>query len=165
MANDPVLIFPCCSALLLWQVANEGRTRSTDFPPFFALPPTQRCGADKPPSLGPSTNLLARASQMAHRRRCSRRPQHQGSCLDCLSYWASHSSMLTLCLSLSDSCARSNGDLLQDCRKRFFHSLAPDLKKGRWSKEEDALLLKGLEEMGPIWYKVRPIPQRSRRRV
>lgn len=63
--------------------------------------------------------------------------------------------MLTLCLSLSDSCARLNGDLLQDCRKRFFHSLAPDLKKGRWSKEEDALLLKGLEEMGPIWYKVR----------
>lgn len=42
----------------------------------------------------------------------------------------------------------------QDCRKRYFHSLAPDLKKGRWSKEEDALLLKGLDELGPIWYKI-----------
>lgn len=31
VANDPVLISPCCSTLLLWQVANEERTRSTDF--------------------------------------------------------------------------------------------------------------------------------------
>ena len=57
---------------------------------------------------------------------------------------------LTTLLSVSLCCLLHS----QDCRKRFFHSLAPDLKKGRWSKEEDRLLLEGLEKLGPVWFQV-----------
>ncbi|CDZ97330.1 transcription factor [Phaffia rhodozyma] len=50
--------------------------------------------------------------------------------------------------------AALEGRNIKDCRKRYFHSLAPNLKKGRWSKEEDRLLLEGLEKLGPVWYKI-----------
>ncbi|KAJ5291174.1 hypothetical protein N7478_000425 [Penicillium angulare] len=39
----------------------------------------------------------------------------------------------------------------KDCRKRWFHSLDPALRKGRWSKEEDELLLAAHQRLGPAW--------------
>ncbi|KAJ5901069.1 hypothetical protein N7504_007062 [Penicillium tannophilum] len=39
----------------------------------------------------------------------------------------------------------------KDCRKRWFHSLDPALRKGRWSKEEDELLLAAYKRLGPAW--------------
>ncbi|KAJ5718019.1 hypothetical protein N7488_003665 [Penicillium malachiteum] len=39
----------------------------------------------------------------------------------------------------------------KDCRKRWFHSLDPALRKGRWSKEEDELLLAAYRQLGPAW--------------
>ncbi|KAJ5721108.1 uncharacterized protein N7483_009042 [Penicillium malachiteum] len=44
---------------------------------------------------------------------------------------------------------QANGN--QDCRKRWFHSLDPALRKGRWSKEEDELLLAAYKQLGPAW--------------
>ena len=39
----------------------------------------------------------------------------------------------------------------QDCRKRWFYSLNPDLRKGRWAKEENELLLAAYQRLGPAW--------------
>ncbi|OJJ46808.1 hypothetical protein ASPZODRAFT_66795, partial [Penicilliopsis zonata CBS 506.65] len=39
----------------------------------------------------------------------------------------------------------------KDCRKRWFHSLDPALRKGRWTKEEDELLLAAHQRLGPAW--------------
>ncbi|KAJ5627554.1 hypothetical protein N7528_004981 [Penicillium herquei] len=39
----------------------------------------------------------------------------------------------------------------KDCRKRWFHSLDPALRKGRWSREEDELLLAAYRQLGPAW--------------
>ncbi|CAK9784766.1 hypothetical protein CC85DRAFT_285241 [Cutaneotrichosporon oleaginosum] len=39
----------------------------------------------------------------------------------------------------------------KDCRKRWFHSLDPRVRKGRWSPEEDELLRKLYAELGPQW--------------
>ncbi|KAJ5635582.1 uncharacterized protein N7484_008895 [Penicillium longicatenatum] len=42
----------------------------------------------------------------------------------------------------------------KDCRKRWFHSLDPALRKGRWSKEEDELLLAAHKRLGPAWKEI-----------
>ncbi|KAM0751216.1 hypothetical protein T439DRAFT_347776 [Meredithblackwellia eburnea MCA 4105] len=42
----------------------------------------------------------------------------------------------------------------KDCRKRWFHSLDPAVKKGTWSPEEDASLLRLHAEMGPQWKEI-----------
>ncbi|GMK57629.1 hypothetical protein CspeluHIS016_0404630 [Cutaneotrichosporon spelunceum] len=39
----------------------------------------------------------------------------------------------------------------KDCRKRWFHSLDPRVRKGRWSPDEDDLLRKLYAELGPQW--------------
>jgi hypothetical protein len=39
----------------------------------------------------------------------------------------------------------------KDCRKRWFHSLDPRVRKGRWSPDEDELLRKLYAELGPQW--------------
>lgn len=39
----------------------------------------------------------------------------------------------------------------KDCRKRWFHSLDPSLRKGRWSQEEDHILLREYSRVGPAW--------------
>jgi hypothetical protein len=36
----------------------------------------------------------------------------------------------------------------KDCRKRWHNSVAGGLKKGQWSKSEDALLARGVEQHG-----------------
>lgn len=38
-----------------------------------------------------------------------------------------------------------------DCRKRWFHSLDPTLRKGRWSMSEDELLHDAYSKLGPAW--------------
>jgi hypothetical protein len=38
----------------------------------------------------------------------------------------------------------------QDCRKRWFHSLGPLLRKGRWTKEDEILLV-AYATLGPAW--------------
>ncbi|AGO11175.1 AaceriAFR297Wp [[Ashbya] aceris (nom. inval.)] len=42
----------------------------------------------------------------------------------------------------------------KDVRKRWTSSLDPNLKKGRWTPEEDRLLLESYERHGPQWLKV-----------
>nr|XP_019049860.1 hypothetical protein I302_00279 [Kwoniella bestiolae CBS 10118]OCF28790.1 hypothetical protein I302_00279 [Kwoniella bestiolae CBS 10118] len=39
----------------------------------------------------------------------------------------------------------------KDCRKRWFHSLDPNLRKGKWSSEEDAKLKSLYAQLGPQW--------------
>ncbi|KAF9647371.1 hypothetical protein BDM02DRAFT_3117180 [Thelephora ganbajun] len=40
------------------------------------------------------------------------------------------------------------------CRKRWIHSLNPTLRKGRWTIQEDELLLKAIRKHGHCWHKV-----------
>ncbi|KAJ5352911.1 hypothetical protein N7452_001885 [Penicillium brevicompactum] len=42
----------------------------------------------------------------------------------------------------------------KDCRKRWFHSLDPTLRKGRWTKEEDEILLAAHQRLGPAWKEI-----------
>ncbi|CAB5195660.1 hypothetical protein RhiirA5_478876 [Rhizophagus irregularis] len=48
------------------------------------------------------------------------------------------------------------------CRKRWFHSLDPNLRKGPWTEEEDDLLRKAVEKHNRVWCKVaESIPGRT----
>lgn len=40
---------------------------------------------------------------------------------------------------------------IQDCRKRWLHSLDPSLRKGRWTSQEDEILLSAYARLGPLW--------------
>lgn len=40
----------------------------------------------------------------------------------------------------------------KDCRKRWFHSLDPTLRKGRWTPAEDHTLLEAYSQLGPVWH-------------
>ncbi|KAG0354836.1 hypothetical protein BGZ54_001451, partial [Gamsiella multidivaricata] len=42
----------------------------------------------------------------------------------------------------------------KNCRKRWFHSLDPSLKKGGWTEEEDHLLRTGVENFRGQWSKI-----------
>lgn len=42
----------------------------------------------------------------------------------------------------------------KDCRKRWFHSLDPKLKRGRWTEREDQVLMEAHEKLGPSWHKI-----------
>ncbi|KAI5955043.1 BAS1 [Candida jiufengensis] len=42
----------------------------------------------------------------------------------------------------------------KDCRKRWSNSLDPSLRKGKWTSEEDDLLVKAFEKFGTSWLKV-----------
>ena len=42
----------------------------------------------------------------------------------------------------------------KDIRKRWVSSLDPNLRKGKWTSEEDDLLMKSFEKWGPHWLKV-----------
>lgn len=42
----------------------------------------------------------------------------------------------------------------KDCRKRWSNSLDPTLRRGKWTKDEDDILLAAYEKYGPSWYKV-----------
>ncbi|KAL6451806.1 BAS1 Myb-like DNA-binding protein BAS1 [Candida maltosa Xu316] len=42
----------------------------------------------------------------------------------------------------------------KDCRKRWSNSLDPSLRKGKWTPEEDELLVKAYEKHGASWLKV-----------
>lgn len=42
----------------------------------------------------------------------------------------------------------------KDCRKRWFHSLDPTLKRGRWTEDEDRILLEAYNKMGSVWNKI-----------
>ncbi|KXH32927.1 hypothetical protein CSIM01_07554 [Colletotrichum simmondsii] len=42
----------------------------------------------------------------------------------------------------------------KDCRKRWFHSLDPSIKKGRWTAHEDQILLSAYARMGPAWHDI-----------
>ncbi|KAF9100807.1 hypothetical protein BGX27_000237 [Mortierella sp. AM989] len=42
----------------------------------------------------------------------------------------------------------------KNCRKRWFHSLDPSLKKGGWTEEEDHLLRTGVEKFRGQWSKI-----------
>jgi hypothetical protein len=39
----------------------------------------------------------------------------------------------------------------KQCRERWFHQLAPDLKKGRWESWEDRLIMEKHKELGNRW--------------
>ncbi|KAF9650187.1 hypothetical protein BDM02DRAFT_3185576 [Thelephora ganbajun] len=50
----------------------------------------------------------------------------------------------------------------KSCRKRWLHSLDPKLRKGRWTSEEDAVLLESVAKYGKRWYEVaRALPGRT----
>ncbi len=42
----------------------------------------------------------------------------------------------------------------KDCRKRWINSLDPNLRKGKWTTDEDKILKSAYEELGPAWYKI-----------
>lgn len=42
----------------------------------------------------------------------------------------------------------------KDCRKRWFHSLDPRHKRGRWTESEDRTLVEAYERLGPQWQRV-----------
>ncbi|KDQ54283.1 hypothetical protein JAAARDRAFT_87523, partial [Jaapia argillacea MUCL 33604] len=42
----------------------------------------------------------------------------------------------------------------KSCRKRWIHSLDPNLRKGRWSASEDSILLDAVAKHGQNWSKV-----------
>ncbi|KAK7679913.1 hypothetical protein QCA50_017072 [Cerrena zonata] len=42
----------------------------------------------------------------------------------------------------------------KDCRKRWCHSLDPSLRRGKWTPEEDELLIQAHQKYGPSWQKV-----------
>ncbi|KAF4979776.1 hypothetical protein FZEAL_4080 [Fusarium zealandicum] len=46
------------------------------------------------------------------------------------------------------------GRTAKDCRKRWFHSLHPSLRKGRWAHQEDRVLLAAYARLGPAWHDV-----------
>eukprot|EP00303_Exanthemachrysis_gayraliae_P007564 CAMPEP_0206009076 /NCGR_PEP_ID=MMETSP1464-20131121/8990_1 /ASSEMBLY_ACC=CAM_ASM_001124 /TAXON_ID=119497 /ORGANISM="Exanthemachrysis gayraliae, Strain RCC1523" /LENGTH=339 /DNA_ID=CAMNT_0053382661 /DNA_START=21 /DNA_END=1037 /DNA_ORIENTATION=+ len=39
----------------------------------------------------------------------------------------------------------------KQCRERWFNHLCPEVKKGAWTPEEDALIVKCVDEMGKAW--------------
>ncbi|KAH8749930.1 Homeodomain-like protein, partial [Diaporthe sp. PMI_573] len=47
--------------------------------------------------------------------------------------------------------SRFNARTAKDCRKRWFHSLDPSLRKGRWCESEDRILLDAYNQLGPAW--------------
>ncbi|KAJ5359639.1 uncharacterized protein N7496_012052 [Penicillium cataractarum] len=49
---------------------------------------------------------------------------------------------------------RLPGRTNKDCRKRWFHSLDPALRRGRWTKEEDEILLAAHQRLGPAWKEI-----------
>ncbi|KAI9342553.1 hypothetical protein BDR26DRAFT_270485 [Obelidium mucronatum] len=50
------------------------------------------------------------------------------------------------------------------CAARYQEALDPEIRKGKWLEEEDALLLKGLETFGKSWVKIAAnIPNRTQR--
>ncbi|PKS06223.1 hypothetical protein jhhlp_006969 [Lomentospora prolificans] len=46
------------------------------------------------------------------------------------------------------------GRTAKDCRKRWLHSLDPSLRKGRWTEEEDRILLDAYARLGPAWNEI-----------
>lgn len=46
------------------------------------------------------------------------------------------------------------GRTSKDCRKRWFHSLDPTLKRGRWTSDEDRILIEAYESYGPAWNRI-----------
>lgn len=46
------------------------------------------------------------------------------------------------------------GRTSKDCRKRWFHSLDPTLKRGRWTSEEDRVLVEAYDNYGPAWNRI-----------
>ncbi|KAJ1968044.1 hypothetical protein IWQ62_001484 [Dispira parvispora] len=49
----------------------------------------------------------------------------------------------------------------KSCRKRWFHTLDPELRRGPWTSEEDAQLRRAVEQYGQLWSQVaRTIPGR-----
>ncbi|EPQ51731.1 hypothetical protein GLOTRDRAFT_48068 [Gloeophyllum trabeum ATCC 11539] len=54
------------------------------------------------------------------------------------------------------TCAHSiaPGRSNKSCRKRWIHSLDPSLRKGRWTSNEDAVLLDAVSQHGQNWSKV-----------
>jgi myb proto-oncogene protein len=50
----------------------------------------------------------------------------------------------------------------KQCRERWYHHLAPDVKKGDWTEEEDAAIMKAVSELGPCWsFIVKRVPGRT----
>lgn len=47
-----------------------------------------------------------------------------------------------------------DGRTSKDCRKRWFHSLDPTLKRGRWTPDEDRILIEAHESYGPAWNRI-----------
>lgn len=46
------------------------------------------------------------------------------------------------------------GRTSKDCRKRWFHSIDPSLRKGRWTESEDRTLLEAYARLGPAWKEI-----------
>lgn len=43
---------------------------------------------------------------------------------------------------------------VRQCRDRWNHYLNPELKSGKWTTNEDRILIKKLEEIGPFWHRI-----------
>ncbi|MBE3045446.1 hypothetical protein IMZ48_23445 [Candidatus Bathyarchaeota archaeon] len=74
---------------------------------------------------------------------------------------AKHQRPATIHLLLCEGTPKTN-PREKDCRKRWLHSLDPSLRKGRWTKEEDRILLDAYSRLGPAWNEIaRLIPGRK----
>jgi hypothetical protein len=57
---------------------------------------------------------------------------------------------------------RLQGRAGRQCRERWFNHLAPDVKKGSWTAEEDHLILAAVREHGTKWSQIqKQLPGRS----
>jgi len=54
------------------------------------------------------------------------------------------------------------GRVGKQCRERWFNHLCPEVKKGEWTAEEDALISEGVKELGTRWSEiVKRLPGRT----
>ncbi|KAI5965837.1 BAS1 [Candida pseudojiufengensis] len=55
---------------------------------------------------------------------------------------------------ISDLLSSDGSRKSKDCRKRWSNSLDPALRKGKWTTEEDEMLVRAFEKFGTSWLKV-----------
>lgn len=68
-----------------------------------------------------------------------------------VSYWGDQSGRQSNWDKISAQFTNRNA---KNCRKRWFHSLDPKLRRGKWSPNEDKVLLEAYEQLGPSWQRI-----------
>ncbi|CAN6649355.1 hypothetical protein TRVA0_023S01970 [Trichomonascus vanleenenianus] len=115
--------------------------------------PDQLEKPQKPAAL-PSTTELTTALGIAPAKARSRRvwtPEEDEKLRLLVSYWGDQCGKNGHWDKIS---AHFDNRTNKDCRKRWFHSLDPKLKRGRWTEHEDKVLVEAHKKMGPVWHRI-----------